>query len=60
VLEDEIERRAPKRLARRVRRAALNTTKTLKGFDWRFNPTVTRQQGLHLASCDDIRQKRHV
>ncbi|MGH8059565.1 MAG: IS21-like element helper ATPase IstB [Candidatus Entotheonellia bacterium] len=60
LLEDEIERRAQKQLALRVRRAALNTTKTLEGFDWRFNPTINRQQVLHLASCDSIRQKRNV
>jgi DNA replication protein DnaC len=60
LLEDEIERRAQKQLALRVRRATLNTTKTLEGFDWHFNPTINRQQVLHLASCDYIRQKRNV
>jgi len=60
LLEDEVERRAQKQLALRVRRAALNTTKTLEGFDWHFNPTINRQQVLHLASCDYIRQKRNV
>ena len=60
LLEDEIERRAQKQLALRVRRAALNTTKTLEGFDWNFNPSTNRQQVLHLASCDYIRQKRNV
>ena len=60
LLEDEIERRAQKQLALRLRRAALNTTKTLEGFDWRFNPSINRQQVLPLASCDDIRQKRNV
>jgi DNA replication protein DnaC len=52
-LEDEIERRAQKQLAWRVRRATLNTTKTLEGFDGHFNPTINRQQVLHLASCED-------
>lgn len=60
LLEDEIERRAQKQLALRVRRAALNTTKTLEGFDWSFNPSMNRQQVPHLASCEDLRQKRHV
>jgi DNA replication protein DnaC len=60
LLEDEVERRAQKQLALRVRRAALNTTKTLEGFDWSFNPTINRQHVLHLASCDYIRQKRNV
>jgi DNA replication protein DnaC len=60
LLEDEIERRAQKPLALRVRRAALNTTKTLEGFDWSFNPTINRQQVLHLARCEGIRRKRNV
>lgn len=60
LLEDEVERRAQKQLALRVRRAALNTTKTLEGFDWSFNPSLNRQQILHLASCDYIRRKRNL
>jgi len=60
LLQDELERRAQKQLALRVRRAALNTTKTLEGFDWSFNPSINRQQILHLASCEYIRRKRNV
>ncbi len=55
----EVERRAQKQLALRVRRAAVNTTKTLEGFDFSFNPSINRQQILHLASGDYIRQKRN-
>lgn len=60
LLEDEVERRAQKQLALRIRRAALTTTKTLESFDWSFNPQINRQQMLHLASGDYIRQKRNV
>jgi DNA replication protein DnaC len=60
LLEDELERRAQKQLALRLRRAALNVSKTLEGFDWSFNPSINRQQLLHLASCDYIRRKRNV
>jgi DNA replication protein DnaC len=60
LLEDEVERRAQKQLAARVRRATLNPTKTLEGFDWSFNPSINRQQVLHLASGDYIRRKRNV
>ena len=60
LLEDEVERRAQKQLALRVRRATVNTTKTLEGFDFNFNPSINRQQILHLASCDYIRRKRNV
>jgi len=60
LLEDEVERRAQKQLALRIRRAAINTTKTLEGFDFAFNPMVNRQQVLDLATCSYIRRKRNV
>jgi DNA replication protein DnaC len=60
LLEDEVERRAQRQLGLRIRRAALNTTKTLEGFDFQFNATVNRQQVLHLAGCDYIRQKHNL
>ncbi len=60
LLEDEVERRAQKQLALRVRRAAITTTKTLEGFDFSFNPSINRQQVLHLASGDYIRHKWNV
>lgn len=60
LLEDELERRAQKQLALRVRRSSLNTTKTLEGFDFSFNPSIKRQQILALASGEYLRQKRNV
>lgn len=60
LLEDEVERRAQRQLALRLRRGAINTTKTLESFDFGFNPTINRQQVLHLASCDFIRHKRNA
>jgi DNA replication protein DnaC len=60
LLEDEIERRSQKQLHLRLRRAALNTTKTLEGFDFTFNPNINRQQILNLASCDFVREKRNT
>lgn len=60
LLEDETERRAQKQLALRVRRATLNSTKTLEGFDFAFNPTINRQQVLALASGEYIRRHRNV
>jgi DNA replication protein DnaC len=60
LLEDEVERRAQKQLALRIRRAAINTTKTLEGFDFSFNPILNRQQILDLATSTYIRQKRNV
>ena len=40
LLEDEVERRAQKQLQLRLRRAALNTTKTLETFDFTFRNVV--------------------
>lgn len=60
LFEDEIERRSQKQLTLRLRRATLNTTKTLEGFDFTFNPHINRQQILNLAACDFIREKRNT
>jgi len=60
LLEDEVERRAQKQLALRLRRAGLNSTKTLETFDFDFNPSINRQQILHLATGDYIRQHRNL
>jgi DNA replication protein DnaC len=60
LLEDEIARRDQKQLAWRIRRAALNTTKTLEGYDFNFNPHINRQQILDLATCSFIHQQRNV
>jgi DNA replication protein DnaC len=60
LLEDEVDRRGQKQLLLRLRRATVNTTKTLETFDFAFNPHLNRQQLLQLASCDYIRQKHNV
>ena len=60
LLEDEVERRAQKQLKLRLRRAAINGDKSLESFDFQFNATVNRQQVLHLAAGDYIRQRRNV
>ena len=60
LLEDEVERRGQKQLQLRLRRATLNTTKTLETFDFTFNPSINRQQILALAACDYIREHRNL
>lgn len=60
LLEDEVERRGQKQLLRRLRRATVNTTKTLETFDFAFNAALNRQQILQLATCDYIRQKHNL
>lgn len=60
LLQDEVERRGQKQLRLRLRRATLDTTKTLETFDFTFNPSLNRQQLLALAAGDYIRQKRNI
>ena len=60
LLEDEVERREQKQLALRLRRATVNTTKTLENFDFNFNPSLNRQQVLQVASGDFIRQRHNA
>ena len=60
LLEAETECRSNKQMATRLRQAKVNTTKTMESFDFQFNPALNRQQILHLASCDFIRQKRNI
>ena len=49
LLEDEVERRAQKQLALRLRRATFDMEKTLEGFDFSFNGSIHRQQIFDLA-----------
>jgi DNA replication protein DnaC len=60
LLEDEVERRTQNQLLLRLRRATVNTTKTLESFDFNFKPGLNRQHILQLATCAFIRQKRNV
>jgi DNA replication protein DnaC len=58
--QDEVERRAQKQLALRLRRSGINTTKTLETFDFAFNPGISRQQVFDLATCEFVRQHRNL
>ena len=60
LLQDEVERRAQKQLALRLRRATLNTQKTLETFDFSFNPSINRQLINELATANFVREKRNI
>ena len=60
LLEDEVERRAQKQLAMRLRRASFDLEKTLEGFDFAFNPSVNRQQIFDLATCQFLERHENV
>jgi len=60
VLQDEINVRQSRLIARRVRAASFRDLKTLEDFDFGFNPSVKRKQIFDLASCRFIREQRDV
>lgn len=60
LLHDEVERRAQKQLALRIRRASLNSQKTLETFDFTFNPSINRHMLQELATANFVREKRNV
>jgi DNA replication protein DnaC len=60
LVQDEVERRAQKQLAQRLRRSTINPAKTLAAFDFGFNPSINRQQVFDLATCEFVRQHRNV
>ena len=60
LLEDEVERRDQKQLALRIRRATLNTSKTLEDFDFTYNLSLKRQVVLDLATGNYIREHRNA
>jgi len=50
ILQDELEVRQQRHLARRTKAADFRSLKTLEDFDWRFNPTINRQKIYELAT----------
>lgn len=60
LVQDEVERRAQKQLALRIRRSGISAATTLETFDFSFNPTINRQQVYDLATCGYVRQHRNI
>ena len=57
VLQDEIARRAQRKLALALRRANFRNQKTIEEFDFSFNPNINQGLIMDLASCRFIREK---
>ncbi len=57
ILQDEIARRTQKKLALGLRRACFRNPKTIEEFDFAFNPGISRQLVLELASCRFVQEK---
>jgi DNA replication protein DnaC len=60
ILQDEVARRAQKKLALALRRANFRNHKTLEQFDFGFNPTINRSLITELATCQFIHEKVSV
>jgi DNA replication protein DnaC len=60
LIQDEMNVRQQRLIARRTKAASFRDTKTLEDFDFSFNPSVKRKQIYDLASCRFIRESRDV
>jgi len=60
ILQDELAVRHDRLIARRIKTAAFRDQKTLEHFDWRFNPSIKRNQIYELATGRFIRQAADV
>ena len=60
VLQDELNVRQERLLARRTKTADFHHLKTLEDYDWRFNPTISRKQIFDLAAGQFIRHATDV
>jgi len=57
LLEDELQRRANKKLETRVHQARFEEVKTLETFNFEFNPKISSRQIMDLATCRFIERK---
>jgi DNA replication protein DnaC len=60
LLQDEMNVRQQRLIARRTKAASFRDTRTLEDFDFSFNPSVKRKQIYDLASGRFIRESRDV
>ena len=61
LLGTQADARRERAVARRIREARFADTKTLEGFDWRFNPQAfDRVQIEELATGDFIRRRNNL
>jgi len=60
LLQDEINVRHQRMLARRRKSADFREQRSLENFDFGFNPSINRAQIYELAACQFVRQHRDV
>jgi DNA replication protein DnaC len=60
VLQDELNVRGQRQIARRNKAAGFRETRSLDDFDFSFNPSIKRAQIYELAACHFIRERRDI
>lgn len=60
ILQDELNVRHQRMLARRIKGAEFRALKTLEDFDWQFNPSIKRAQIFELAAGAYLREGKDV
>ncbi len=60
ILEDELNVRQQRLLARRTKAAEFRALKSLEDFDWPFNPSINRKQIFELAAGNYLREGKDI
>lgn len=60
ILQDELDIRKQRQIARRIKAASFRDLKTLEDFDFRFNTSIKRKQIYDLATCQFIQEARDI
>ena len=60
ILQDELNVRHQRMLARRTKAAGFRGLKSLEDFDWHFNPSISRKQIFELAAGQYLRDAKDV
>lgn len=60
IIQDELNVRLERKLARRTQGAQFHALKALEDFDWSFNPSIHRKEIYDLATCNFIRHAKDV
>lgn len=60
MVQDEIERREARKLAKRLVQASFEEEKTFEGFDFSFNAKIRKNVVKDLSTCLFIEKKEHV
>jgi DNA replication protein DnaC len=60
LVQDELNRRADRLFARRLKQATITHIKELKDFDWSFNPKIPKAKIVDLATARFVREQENV